>query len=84
MLTRRGMVLGAAALGACAPRAMVDQRFAAIEQRVGGRLGVAAWNTAIDVWIVHRAHERLCSTEPLDINDGFSFFSMGEEGEDED
>ena len=59
MLSRRDTLLGALALGACAPAdrrqaparsyrpaARDDPRFAAIEQRIGGRVGVAAWNTA--------------------------------------
>lgn len=74
MLTRRDTLLGALALGACAPpEARVqridaappnDPRFAAIEQRIGGRVGVAAWNTGADAWLTHRAHERfaMCST----------------------
>ncbi|HEY8521292.1 MAG TPA: class A beta-lactamase [Gammaproteobacteria bacterium] len=75
-LTRRSAVLGALALAACAPKPASllfdplepagrrdEPRFAAIERRIGGRLGVAAWNTATDAWLTHRAHERfaMCS-----------------------
>ncbi|MEQ1819689.1 MAG: class A beta-lactamase [Terricaulis sp.] len=72
MLTRRDTLLGAAALGACAPvepRAAYtpppnDPRFAAIEERIGGRVGVAAWNTGTGDWLGHRLQERfaMCST----------------------
>lgn len=76
MLTRRGTLLGALALAGCAPAPLVesvavasfpppsDPRFAAIEQRVGGRVGVAAYNTAADAWLGHRLQERfaMCST----------------------
>ncbi|MEZ5995570.1 MAG: class A beta-lactamase [Hyphomonadaceae bacterium] len=73
MLTRRNTLLGALALGACAPSVSEtplsavappdDQRFTAIEARVGGRVGVAAWNTANDAWLTYRASERfaMCS-----------------------
>jgi len=73
MLSRRQTLMGALALGACAhaadPRAQYqlppdDPRFAVIERRIGGRVGVAAWNTATDAWLAHRAQERfaMCST----------------------
>lgn len=75
MLSRRDTLLGALALGACAPTSRQnsrethavppnDPRFAAIERRIGGRVGVAAWNTGNDAWLTHRAHERfaMCST----------------------
>lgn len=78
MLTRRTALLSAAALAACKPNASNpsavtssatppadDERFAAIEQALGGgTLGVAALNTADGVWLRHRADERfaMCST----------------------
>ncbi|MCX7356721.1 MAG: serine hydrolase [Alphaproteobacteria bacterium] len=72
MLTRRDTLLGAAALGACAPLEQHsaytpppnDSRFAAIEQRIGGRVGVAAWNTGTGEWMGRRIQERfaMCST----------------------
>jgi beta-lactamase class A len=75
MLSRRDALLGGLALGACVPSAPADPRaryvpppddprFAAIEQRVGGRVGVAAWNTGSDQWLGHRRNEAfaLCST----------------------
>lgn len=74
MFSRRDTLLGALALGACAPRAAPeveedhappadDPRFAEIEQRIGGRVGVAAWNTGTDEWLGHRRNERfaMCS-----------------------
>jgi beta-lactamase class A len=73
--TRRGAVLGGLALGACAQSAPADPhssytpppndpRFAAIEQRIGGRVGVAAWNTGTGDWLGRRIQEpfALCST----------------------
>lgn len=73
--TRRATILNGLALAACAPTATPpaaepppplpdDARFAAIEARIGGRIGVAAWNTTTDSWLTHRAHERfaMCST----------------------
>jgi beta-lactamase class A len=44
--------------------ALDDPRFAAIEARIGGRVGVAALNTATGAWLGHRAQERfaMCST----------------------
>jgi beta-lactamase class A len=75
MLSRRDTLLGAVALAACAPREPTDPRanyvpppddprFAAIEQRIGGRVGVAAWNTGTDEWLGHRRNEAfaMCST----------------------
>ncbi|HRE43228.1 MAG TPA: class A beta-lactamase [Terricaulis sp.] len=71
MWTRRGALAGAAALAACAPvRGGVavaqqdDPRFAAIEARVGGRVGVYALNTADGAMLSHRGDERfaMCST----------------------
>jgi beta-lactamase class A len=72
-LTRRGVMLGSVALAACAPTPSTppadpplpdDPRFAAIETRIGGRIGVAALNTADGAWLTHRAQERfaMCST----------------------
>ena len=73
MLSRRDTLLGALALGACAPLPTQssawtpppnDPRFAAIEQRIGGRVGVAALNTVTGDWIGRRIQERfaMCST----------------------
>lgn len=73
-LTRRGALIGGAALAACAQAPQPDQqagaseaaaaRFAAIEARIGGRVGVAAWKTDGEQWLTHRANERfaMCST----------------------
>ncbi len=72
-ITRRSALAGGLALGACAQTAMVpeldtvpadDPRFAAIERRVGGRVGVAAFDGESGAWLVHRVHERfpMCST----------------------
>jgi beta-lactamase class A len=74
-LTRRATLLSGFALAACAPHDPADPRasyvpppddprFAAIEQRIGGRVGVAAWNTGTDQWLGHRRNEAfaLCST----------------------
>lgn len=73
MLTRRDTLLGALALGACAPTAehtaanappQDNARFAAIEARIGGRVGVLALNTANGARLAHRAgeHFAMCST----------------------
>ena len=73
MVSRRDTLLGALALGACAPLPTQssawtpppnDPRFAAIEQRIGGRVGVAALNTVTGDWIGRRIQERfaMCST----------------------
>lgn len=71
MFTRRDTLLGALALGACAPTSHSawtpppdDPRFAAIEQRIGGRVGVAAWNTGTGDWLGRRIQERfaMCSS----------------------
>lgn len=74
-LTRRTTLLSGLALAGCAPpiRAQPnaaytpppdDPRFAAIEHRIGGRVGVAALNTANGDWIGRRIQERfaMCST----------------------
>jgi beta-lactamase class A len=65
-LTRRAALASGIALAACAPAAhdepaappADDPRFTAIEQRIGGRAGVAALNTGTNAWLVHRANER--------------------------
>jgi len=74
MLTRRDTLLGALALGACAPTAQVEPHddraqyfFSSVhtlEQRIGGRIGVAALNTANGAWLTHRQREHfaMCST----------------------
>lgn len=72
MLSRRDTLLGVVALGACAPLAPSanytpppnDPRFAAIEERIGGRVGVAAWNTGTGNWLGRRIQERfaMCSS----------------------
>ena len=73
MLNRRQTLFGGLALSACAPVGAPpdagypprdDPRFTAIERRIGGRVGVAALNTASGAWLTHRANERfaLCST----------------------
>jgi beta-lactamase class A len=66
LLTRRAAIMNGLAAAGCAqtgaPAGGAD--FASIEERVGGRLGVAALNTANGAWLTHRAEERfaLCST----------------------
>lgn len=82
MLTRRDTLLGALALGACAPPPpappyyplpdgdmprvpATDPRILEMEARIGGRIGVAAQDTANGAWLIeHRARERfaMCST----------------------
>jgi beta-lactamase class A len=77
MLSRRSALLSALVLAACKPNASSttspaappppadDPRFAAIEQTLqGGKLGVAALNTADGSWLRNRADERfpMCST----------------------
>ncbi|MCA8886254.1 MAG: class A beta-lactamase [Hyphomonadaceae bacterium] len=86
MLTRRDTLLGAAALGACAPLEQRstytpppnDPRFAAIEERIGGRVGVAAWNTGTGDWIGRRIQERfaMCSTFKWMLAAQMLFFDM--------
>jgi beta-lactamase class A len=46
------------------PPASDDRRFADIERRIGGRVGVAAYDTGARAWRTHRAGERfaMCST----------------------
>jgi len=73
--TRRTALLSGLTLAACAPTAPADPReryapppddprFAAIEARIGGRVGVAALNTGTGVWLGHRRNEAfaMCST----------------------
>jgi|CXWL01.1.fsa_nt_gi beta-lactamase class A len=73
MLTRRAILVGGLTLAGCAqgPRASTaflrrddDPRFAAIEARIGGRVGVCAIDTATGATIVHRGNERfaMCSS----------------------
>lgn len=69
-LTRRETLVTALALSACAPTTARsgpspdDPRIAAIETRIGGRVGVCAIDTATGAMIVHRVHERfaMCSS----------------------
>jgi beta-lactamase class A len=64
-LSRRAVLLGVAALPATASAAVATQdRIAAIEAQIGGRLGVAVLNTATGARIAHREGERfpMCST----------------------
>jgi beta-lactamase class A len=63
MFTRRDTLLGALALGACAQTLASepspdDPRFAAIEGRIGGRLGVVALNTGTGERLTRRPNER--------------------------
>ena len=74
--SRRAVLLGSLAAASCgksagAPKAKPpanasrdDPRFAAIERRVGGRMGVAALNTADGAMLTHWADERfaMCSS----------------------
>jgi beta-lactamase class A len=68
ILHRRDLILGAGALAAAPPSAWgapsPAERIAAIEKRIGGRLGVAVLNTANGARIAYRADERfaMCST----------------------
>ncbi|MBS0386757.1 MAG: class A beta-lactamase [Proteobacteria bacterium] len=67
-LTRRSAVMSGFAAAACAQTdgsgREFDFRFDTIEERTGGRLGLAALNTANGAWLTHRAGERfaMCST----------------------
>jgi beta-lactamase class A len=66
--TRRGAIVGAAAaVLAVSPASAAADAFALIEQRVGGRLGVAALDTASGARLGHRAGERfpMCSSFKL-------------------
>jgi beta-lactamase class A len=63
--TRRGLIAGAAASLCAGPAlAVAADAFAAIEARVGGRLGVFALDVRTGARIAHRADERfpMCST----------------------
>ena len=68
MWTRRSALAGGLALAGCGgrtdPRLLTDPRFAEIEARIGGRLGVAALNTESGGWLAYRGAERfaMCST----------------------
>jgi beta-lactamase class A len=61
--SRRGLIAGAAA-SLCAGAALAADGVAAIEARVGGRLGVAAMDLGSGARLAHRADERfpMCST----------------------
>ncbi len=64
-LTRRGAIAGALVAVSAGPAlASVVDRFAAVEARLGGRLGVAALDTSNGARLAHRAAERfaMCST----------------------
>jgi beta-lactamase class A len=70
MLTRRDLMLGAAAIGAAGPALCAEAlvaAFARIERESGGRLGVAVLDTQSGMQAGHRADERfpLCSTFKL-------------------
>jgi beta-lactamase class A len=72
MWTRRQALTGGLAVAACAPVAQQpavatapdDQRFAEIERRIGGRVGVYAIDTGSGARLTHRAAERfaMCSS----------------------
>ncbi len=71
MWTRRSALAGGLALASCAPARVAvdshtpdDPRFAEIEARTGGRLGVYALNLAAGAVLSHRGAERfaMCST----------------------
>jgi beta-lactamase class A len=87
-LSRRTTLLSGLALAACAPQTLTqgesytpppdDPRFAAIEERIGGRVGVAALNTATGDWIGRRIQERfaMCSTFKWMLAAQMLFFDM--------
>ncbi len=62
--TRRGTFSGAAAVLLAGSASIATDRFTAVERSVGGRLGVAALDTASGARLAHRAGERfaMCST----------------------
>ncbi|MGQ0534057.1 MAG: class A beta-lactamase [Caulobacteraceae bacterium] len=73
MFTRRDTLVGALALGACAPtvatpdviQCPTPHPFSCVEHSTGGRLGVAALDTQTGQWITtYRSNERfaMCST----------------------
>jgi beta-lactamase class A len=66
-VSRRGALSGAAAALVSGAAPAAADRFAAIERSVGGRLGVAALDTANGARLMHRAGERfaMCSTFKL-------------------
>lgn len=73
--TRRGFLLAAAStplLAGTRVFAATPDRFAALEAASGGRLGVAALNTATGVTIGHRRNERFafCSTNKAIVASG--------------
>jgi len=61
------LALGTPILAFAAPEPLPEEQFAAIERGIGGRLGVAALNTATGRRLDYRANERfdLCSTFKL-------------------
>src|ERR1700744_4189215 len=66
-LDRRAFLLASAAMAAGTPALAAADPFAALEARHGGRLGVAALDTATGNRLAHRADERfpMCSTFKL-------------------
>jgi beta-lactamase class A len=62
--SRRSLIAGAAATLCAGPAMADDDALAAIEARVGGRLGVAALDVRTGARLAHRADERfaMCST----------------------
>ena len=64
-LSRRSVIIGGALLAsACAPPSPTARRIALIEDKIGGRIGVAAVDTATNAGFAYRADERfaMCST----------------------